>query len=254
MLNTIVHGDPDAGPALLIAHGLFGSARNWGAIAKRLSRERPVVAVDMRNHGASPWRESHGYPDLAEDLAEVIEAFGGQMDVLGHSMGGKAAMALALTSADRVRRLIVADIAPVAYDHTQTPLIEAMESVDLRAVRSRKEADQALEEHVSETAVRAFLAQSLDLKGEHPRWVLNLPVLKMEMAGIIGFPEVTGSFDGPSLFLTGDASDYVMDSHHAEIRTLFPQANFEAIPGAGHWLHAEAPGPFIEAVSRFLQE
>jgi pimeloyl-ACP methyl ester carboxylesterase len=163
-------------------------------------------------------------------------------------------MALALTSADRVRRLIVADIAPVAYDHTQIPLIEAMESVDLRAVRSRKEADQALEEHVSETAVRAFLAQSLDLKGEHPRWVLNLPVLKMEMAGIIGFPEVTGSFDGPSLFLTGDASDYVMDSHHAEIRTLFPQADFEAIPGAGHWLHAEAPGPFIEAVSQFLAE
>ena len=143
MLNTIVHGDPDAGTALLIAHGLFGSARNWGAIAKRLARDRPVVAVDMRNHGASPWRESHGYPDLAEDLAEVIDAFGGRMDVLGHSMGGKAAMALALTSPHRVRRLIVADIAPVAYDHTQTPLIEAMEAVDLNAVRTRRDADQS---------------------------------------------------------------------------------------------------------------
>ena len=123
MLNTIHHGEPTKLSPLLIAHGLYGSAKNWGVIAKRLSSTRAVTSVDMRNHGDSPWSDSHGYPDMAKDLAEVIP---GRADVLGHSMGGKAAMTLALTHPDKVRRLIVADISPVAYSHTQLPMIDAM--------------------------------------------------------------------------------------------------------------------------------
>ena len=135
MLNTLTHGTPTARPPLLIAHGLFGSARNWGAIAKRLAEARQVVAVDMRNHGTSDWFETQTYPEMAADLAAVLD---GPSDILGHSMGGKAAMVLALGRPDLVRRLIVADIAPVAYAHSQLDKIAAMRRVDLARVRSRE--------------------------------------------------------------------------------------------------------------------
>ena len=136
MLNTVSHDGP-AGTPLLIAHGLFGSARNWGVVAKRLSETRPVVTVDMRNHGASPWFETHSYDDMAADLAAIVDD---PMDVLGHSMGGKAAMVLALRHPAKVRRLIVADIAPVAYGHTQLGPITAMRAVNLASVKTRADA------------------------------------------------------------------------------------------------------------------
>jgi len=256
MLATQVHGSPSDAPPLVIAHGLFGSARNWGVIAKRLSDGRQVVAVDMRNHGASPWAARHRYPDLAADLAEVIDAHGGRADVLGHSMGGKAAMVLALTRPDRVRRLVVADIAPVAYGHTQTPLIEAMRNVALADIARRSDADDALAARVEDPGVRAFLLQSLDLKAQPPAWRLNLDALEAEMAHIIGWPDDTGDtgggFDGPTLFLSGAESDYVRREHRDRIKSLFPSARFARIPGAGHWLHAEKPREFEAAVRAFL--
>ena len=133
MLNQIHHGAPGGTP-LIIVHGLYGSARNWGVIGKRLSENRHVIAVDQRNHGDSPWHDSHSYPDMAADLAAVIDANGGRADVVGHSMGGKAAMVLALAHPEKVARLVVADIAPVGYSHDQTQYIDAMQSVDLGAV------------------------------------------------------------------------------------------------------------------------
>ncbi|WP_425091189.1 alpha/beta fold hydrolase [Tropicimonas sp. S265A] len=253
MLNTVLHGEGQPGRPLIIAHGLFGSARNWGAIAKRMAKARPVVAVDMRNHGDSPHLATHSYADMASDLADVITEHGGIADVLGHSMGGKAAMVLALSHPQTVARLIVADIAPVAYSHTQTGYIDAMEGVDVSSIKLRRDADLALQAQVPDLPTRAFLTQSLDLSGEPARWRLNLPVLRAEMDKIIGFPDVTGSFAGPALFLSGGASDYVKDSHHAGIKALFPNAEFSDIAGAGHWLHAEAPAPFIAALSEFLE-
>jgi pimeloyl-ACP methyl ester carboxylesterase len=267
MLHRIRHapGPPAAGPEarpraarpearpLVIAHGLFGSARNWGAVAKRLAAARPVIAVDMRNHGESPQTASHTYPDLAADLAEVIAAEpGGRADVLGHSMGGKAAMALALTAPDRVGRLVVADIAPVAYGHTQMPLVEAMREMDLAGLSGRAEADARLAARVAEPAVRAFLLQSLDLRADPPRWRLNLDTLAAEMDTILGWPDLPGRFEGPALFLSGAASDYVRPEHRETIRALFPEARFAKIPGAGHWLHAEKPRETVAAVEAFL--
>ena len=131
-------------PTLLIAHGLFGAGRNWGALARKLADTRRVVTVDLRNHGESPWYASHDYKDLAGDLAEVIETLGLPVDVLGHSMGGKAAMVLALMQPDHVNRLIVADFAPVPYSHGQMQYIEAMKKVDLAAVKTRSEAKAQL--------------------------------------------------------------------------------------------------------------
>lgn len=245
---------PDAARAtpLLIVHGLFGSARNWGVIARHLAKDRPVLAVDMRNHGQSPRTTSHSYADLAADLAEVIAAHGGKADVLGHSMGGKAAMQLALTQPDLLRKLVVADIAPVAYSHDQTQHITAMRSLDLAGLTSRGEADRRLAETLDDPSLRAFFLQSLDLKEQPARWRLNLDTLELEMAKIVGWPGTQGQFDGPTLFLTGSKSHYVKPEHRDVIRALFPKARFAKIPGAGHWLHAERPREFEAAVEVFL--
>ena len=253
MLHIIRHGVPTARPPLLIAHGLFGSARNWGVIARRLSEGRLVLAVDMRNHGDSPWTGSHRYPDLAADLAEVIRAeAGGRADVLGHSMGGKAAMVLALSEPARVNRLVVADIAPVAYGHSQNHLIAAMRGLDLAAVSLRSQADAQLAAGIEDEGTRAFLLQSLDLKTSPPRWRLNLDVLEAEMPAIVGWPGTPGRFDGPALFLSGALSSYVLPDHRPAIKAQFPAARFARIPGAGHWLHAERPREFEAAVAAFL--
>ncbi len=251
MLHTVTSGEDHTRPPILIAHGLFGSARNWGVIARRLSDQgRRVITVDMRNHGDSLWEDSHSYPDLAEDLAQVIAAHGGQADVLGHSMGGKAAMALALIHAPRVRRLIVADIAPVAYGHTQQHLVDAMRAVDLSAVETRRDADLQLAQSVTTEGVRAFLLQSLDVKAR--RWRLNLDVLERFMPAILGWPDLAGRFDGPALFLSGALSDYVTPEHRPAIKALFPKAQFAKIPGAGHWLHADRPREFEAAIAAFF--
>lgn len=254
MLNTLLYGDANGKPPLLIVHGLFGSAKNWGAISKRMAAGRQVLAVDLRNHGDSAHTDSHSYPELAADLAEVIDAHGGRADVLGHSMGGKAAMVLALTHPEKVARLLVADIAPVTYNRTQAGFIDAMESVDLSHVTKRSDADKALMPSVPDLPTRAFLTQSLDLRAEGgPRWRLNLATLRRDMPLIMGFPRLEGSYTGPTLFLRGGASDYVRPEHQPEIDRLFPTAQQDALPGVGHWLHAEAPGAFIEKISEFLE-
>jgi pimeloyl-ACP methyl ester carboxylesterase len=250
MLNIIDHPGPDGRPALLIAHGLYGSGRNWGVIAKRLSDERRVVAVDMRNHGASPWFETHSYHDLADDLAEVVQSLETPCDVLGHSMGGKASMMLALTRPDLVNKLIVADIAPVTYTHTQVQYIHAMRATDLTGVTRRSEAADRLAPHVDDAQLVAFFLQSLDV--QEKRWRYNLDVLEAEMDKIIGFPAVETQFDGNVLMLSGGQSDYVLPAHRDTIKRLFPHARFAKIPGAGHWLHAEKPREFELAVRTWL--
>jgi len=251
MLTTTEYGTASTDtPPILIAHGLYGSARNFGVIAKRLSDTRHVLAVDMRNHAESPWFDSHTYPDMADDLAEVITAYGGQADVVGHSMGGKAAMALALRHPASVNRLIVADIAPVAYTHSQQEMIDAMRKVDLSAIETRRDADDQLAAHVPEDGVRAFLLQSLDVKGR--RWRLNLDMLERFMPQIIGWPDLAGLFDGTTLMLSGAESDYVRPEHRPAIKALFPNAHFAKLPGAGHWLHADKPREFEAAIRAFF--
>lgn len=251
MLTTYRHG-PDEGLPLLIVHGLFGSARNWGVVAKRLSVDRPVLTVDMRNHGDSFRAEAHGYEDMASDLAQVIEDNGGIVDALGHSMGGKSVMMLALTRPELLRRMVVADIAPVAYSHTQLHLVEAMQELDIAGLTKRSDADRHLQDIVPDSQTRAFLLQSLDLKANPPRWKLNLDVLAEEMDKILGWPAPQGRFDGATLFLSGGGSDYVLPEYRSEIKRLFPEARFAKIPGAGHWLHAEKPREFEATVAAFL--
>ena len=245
MLQTVTYGEATEKPNLLIAHGLFGSARNWGVIAKRLAVDRQVIVVDMRNHGASPWFDTHSYQDMANDLAQVIAT---PVDLLGHSMGGKAAMTLALQNPNKINRLIVADIAPVTYSHSQMGPIEAMRNVDLATLENRADAKAQL--GALEPGVADFILQSLDIKEK--KWRLNIDVLAAEMDKIIGFPDISGQFTGPTLFLSGANSDYVKPAYRPDIKQLFPTAKFAKIPDAGHWLHAEKPRAFEASVAAFL--
>jgi len=250
MLNMILHGEKTKLPPLVIAHGLYGSARNWSVIAKRLSDERQVIAVDMRNHGQSAWHRAQGYHDMADDLAEVVENQGQTADVLGHSMGGKATMVLALTHPHLVRRLVVADIAPVAYAHSQIEFIHAMRAVDLARVERRSDAQAQLADLGVEPGLQSFFTQSLDIAAR--RWRLNLDVLAVKMPEIMGFPTLDTTWSGPALFLSGALSDYVRPDHRLLIRARFPNARLARLAGAGHWLHAEKPRQFEATVRAFL--
>lgn len=239
-------------PPLIVAHGLFGSARNWRAHSKRMGAGRTAFAVDMRNHGDSSWDDANDYFSMAGDLAEMIEGLGGKASVLGHSMGGKAAMVLALTRPELVDKLIVADIAPVAYPHSLAHHVKAMQKIDLTKMQRRGDVEDALEAHIDAKDVRTFLALSADLKADPPKWDLNLDVLLAEMDTITGFPDADGQFNGPTLFLTGLNSDYVTPDHREKILSLFPAATHAGLKDAGHWLHAEKPREFLDAVTTFL--
>lgn len=254
MLNYTLSGDDNGLPPVLVVHGLFGSGKNLGGIARRLSPARQVILVDMRNHGDSFRDPQQNYPAMADDLAEVIEAFGGKADVVGHSMGGKAAMVLALTCPETVGRLVILDIAPVTYGHSQSGLIDAMQAMDLTGLKLRSEADRRLSERIKDPGVRAFLLQSLDLKTDPPHWKLNLDVLRQDMDRLTGWPEglKPGGFAGRSLFLAGANSDYCASEGVTEIHRYFPQAEVEFIPDTGHWLHAEQPVVVADRIAEFL--
>lgn len=250
MLHFLTHGSDTAKPPLMIVHGLFGSARNWNVIAKRMSETRTVIAPDMRNHGTSFWADSHSYEDMASDLSELIAAQGGVVDLVGHSMGGKVAMMLALTNPKQVARLLVADIAPVAYTHSQQQFIDAMRAVDLSQVTRRADAVAQLAQHVEDKTLQSFFTQSLDVKNQ--RWHYNLDALERDMDKVLSFPDIGATYDGLTLFLSGANSDYVLPEHRARIKAHFSNAKFAKIPDAGHWLHAEQPRAFEASLRAFL--
>lgn len=246
-LNVIEMGE---GSPVLLLHGLFGAARNWGGIQKRLAQRHRVLAPDLRNHGESP-RAPGGYAEMAADICELIAARGLRAPaVLGHSMGGKVAMALALRHPGMVGRLIVADIAPVKYPPGMRAYLAAMRAIPLREGLTRKEADAALAPSIPEPGIRAFLLQSLDF-AEPPAWKLGLAELGDSMSAIEDFTE-TGRFEGPTLVLAGEQSRYIRPENHELFRRLFPQARFAMVEKAGHWLHADNPHGFLAELEPFL--
>ena len=249
MLNYMTFGD-EKSPPVMIVHGLYGSGKNWGVIAKRLSDKFFVITVDLRNHGDSPWLDTHNYHVMADDLVEVINSLNIKPNIIGHSMGGKAAMVLALKRPNLVRNLIIADIAPVKYEHDQSQFIEAMQKVDLSKVEKRSDATLALSKFVEDKSLQNFFTQSLDIKAK--RWKLNLKVLRSEMSEILSFPKIESEFSGHSLFLKGEKSDYIKSEHRKLIKSLFTKARFATFKEAGHWLHAEKPREFESAARLFF--
>lgn len=243
------------GPPVVILHGLFGSKRNWTSIARQLAATHRVFAVDLRNHGESPWDARHDYPALADDVAQFLEqSLDEPSAVIGHSMGGKVAMVLALTRPDLVERLVAVDIPPAESIGTQDAFIEAMRHVPLATLTRRTEVDALLAEAIPDRGVRSFLLTNVVSGPEGLSWAINLDTLASEFAVIRGFPDMAAvePFAKPALFLVGGRSEYVQPQHHAEIRRLFPAAEIAVIPDAGHWVHAEAPEAFLAAVQRFL--
>jgi esterase len=252
---ALAHAEWGAGPPLVILHGLFGSAHNWTTIARRLGANFRVLVPDLRNHGASPWARPMDYESMAADVssflaAQKIEA----VPIVGHSMGGKAAMVLALTEPSRVARLVVVDIAPVPRGPVRDPMVEAMMRLDLSHMTRRAEADAALKPEIPDAAVRNFLLQNLVASDGALRWRVNLEALHQDMAKIAGFPEFPAGtvYRGLTLVLRGAASDYVDDAGLAAFPKFFPGFSLVTIPGAGHWLHAEAPDAFLVALTAFL--
>jgi len=243
-------GDP-----LVVLHGLFGSRRNWAAVAHRLAAGRRVVTADLRNHGESPWAAEHDYPALAADVARLIETrIGGPAAVLGHSMGGKAAMVLALTRPELIERLVVVDIAPAVSTGTPIEFVQALRNIPLERFTQRLDVKEALAPAIPDPAVRAFLTLNLLAGPAGLSWTVNLESIERNFGQILGFPRFPAGrqFAGPTLFLAGEKSPFIRPHHHGEIERLFPAAAIEIIAGAGHWVHADAPEVFLAAANRFL--
>jgi esterase len=251
-LNFLSWGD---GRPLVILHGLFGSARNWKTIGKALADDYRVIAIDMPNHGSSPWQDDVSYTAMADTVGDFLQAEGlAGAPVLGHSMGGKTAMALALMQPSLVGKLFVLDIAPVTYDHENSQYIEAMEAVDLDNLSGRRDADDTLAEWVDDPNLRGFFLLNLVRDGDGFAWQINLPALKAGLSDLHGFPEFAGqSYDGRAWFVGGEKSDYILPAHHDLIVDLFPAAEFQTIVGAGHWVHAEKPAQVVAAIREFME-
>jgi len=242
-----------SGPSILLLHGLFGSSANWGQVARKLAEGHHLLVPDLVNHGRSPHRTAISYPDMAADVVYLLDQFGiKQVDLVGHSMGGKVAMELALASPERVNRLVVVDIAPVHYGHDFSDVFAGFAAVDLLSLSSRKEADQRMAGYVADPQVRAYLLQNLQKEAGNWVWRLNLQALCENIDRITGFPHWDRAFEGKVLFLYGGLSDYVNAENQGEIRRLFPQAIIQSVPGAGHWVYAEQPVKFTQQLKEFL--
>jgi esterase len=250
ILNATAMGQGDS---LVLLHGLFGAARNFGIVQRQLAQRRRVIALDLRNHGASPHDPDMRYATMAADVLETLDRLSAlPATLLGHSMGGKVAMRAALMHPDLTARLIVADIAPVAYPPHHRAIAEAMASLPMSRGMSRVQADAALAEAMPDAGVRAFLLQNLQL-GATPRWRIGLAEIITALPVIEAWDAPDDArYAGPTLFIAGAASDYVRPEHRPMIRSLFPSARFVTLKNAGHWLHAENPDGFVGVVEAFL--
>lgn len=249
----LFHREFGAGPPVVIVHGLFGFSDNWQTVAKNLAENFTVFAVDLRNHGRSPHSESHDYKAVASDLKEFMETHWlFRASLVGHSMGGKTVMQFALHFPEMVEKLVVIDIAPKVYPGGHDDIFEALFSVELTSLSSRSEAEAILSVQVPDPGVRQFLMKNLtrDADGGFD-WKMNLPTLFREYPTILG-PISGPPFDGPTLFVRGEKSDYIKNSDLPGIQKFFPAARLETVAGAGHWIHADQPVALLDVLNGFL--
>jgi pimeloyl-ACP methyl ester carboxylesterase len=270
----------DSGPRVVFVHGLFGQGRNWTTIARALAEDgHRVTLLDLPNHGHSPWTDRVDYGDMAEFVAAELALLGEPVTLVGHSMGGKVSMQLALRRPELLRALVVVDIAPTDYpesggrtddpDEEASPFaafIAAMQGMDLDRLETREQADAALRDAVPSTMVRSFLLQSLVRDGVGRtgsggsgtawRWRLNLETLARDLGELRRFPDPPSgaTFEGPVLWIAGANSTYVLDEDRPRMDQLFPHVRLVRVKNAGHWVHSEQPEVFLETVRRFLAQ
>ena len=250
-LHESVIGDSE--PDLAFCHGLFGQGKNWTRIAKALTPAHTSLLLDMPNHGRSPWTDSVDYAAWADLVAEQLRRYA-PIDLVGHSMGGKIAMQVALRHPDLVRRLVVVDISPVDYRGLTsfTRYVEGMQDIDLDSLTSRGDADDLLAQRVRSGVIRGFLLQNLRRDKDHWRWQMNLQLLGAHLDDLGGWPPTEATFDRPVLWVAGANSDYIQPGYREAMRRLFPKVRSVTIKGAGHWVHSEQPEAFVAVLQKFL--
>lgn len=247
----------DHGSRVVFLHGLFGQGKNWTQIGKALTGTHRILLVDLPHHGRSAWSERFDFVEIADRVAEALSA-DDPVALVGHSLGGKVAMVLALRHPELVERLCVVDVSPVVYDHMDefAGYIEAMKGIDLDALAQRGDADAALETAVPNGTVRSFLLQNLRREGDGWRWQVNLDVIRDDLAAVGGWPEEALAgltpYDGPVLWIGGADSHYVEDEYAAAMDRWFPRNRRVTVKGAGHWVHSEQPDVFVEVLRRFV--
>ncbi len=258
-LHVVTKGD--SGPRVAFCHGLFGQGRNWTQIAKALEDICRPALIDMPNHGRSAWTERFDYLESAGLVADTLVELGGDEPwiLVGHSMGGKIAMLIALTRPELVERLVVVDISPASYGGHRDfqDFVAGMREMDLDAIKGRKDAEDAMAEAAPDPGVRAFLLQNLRRDGGSWRWQMNLEVLGDALSSLGGWPadEIAGRppFEEPVLWIAGETSGYVQERNHEPMRELFPKARLLTVKNAGHWVHSEQPEIVVEALRRFIR-
>lgn len=250
-----IFGDDEYSPPIVLIHGLFGQGKNLAPIARGLAQSgRKAVTVDLRNHGRAPHSTEHSYALMAEDIYESFADWQ-NIDLCGHSMGGKVAMRLALDHPEFVRKMVVADMAPKAYSHSYDEILNAVFALDLSQIATRGEANNALKAAIPDENMRQFILHSLQFSSQssaHPHWLIHFPALKTAMPDILNWQDDAKTFENPVLFLSGGDSDYVLSSDRAMIKAIFPQAHFAKIKNAGHWLHVDQQKAFIHSLESFL--
>lgn len=250
----ILHTDRSGqGQPVVLVHGLFGSLENLGMVARQLQTEFDVISVDQRNHGRSPHSAEMSYPLMAEDLAQTLDQLGlSRVALLGHSMGGKTVMEFALRYPERVSHLLLADISPVVSQARHLDILQALQAVDFNVCQDRKQVDEALKQGIADAGTRAFLLRSLHKQAHGLGWRFALANIVSNYQQVLAAPVARGPYHGPTLFIKGGDSDYLLPEHQPVIQQLFPAAKAKVIAGTGHWLHAEKPAIFARICRDFL--
>lgn len=246
----------ESSPWLLLIHGLFGSADNLAVVKRHFEKSHNIVSIDLPDHGLSPWNDSFSFDDTVDSIIALLNSEKIKTTaVLGHSLGGKIAMLLALKYPDRVSHLIVADIAPAQYEHRHQAVFDGLKNVPLNKIQGRNDAQSYLSQYIKEPGVRQFLLKSLYKtdSGEW-QWRFNLDGLIKSYPHIIDWPQSNLKYDGITCFIKGGKSDYINASHRSAITKYFPNAKAHIIEGTGHWLHAEKPDAFNSVVARVLEK
>lgn len=248
-----IHSDSPDKPWLMLIHGLFGSLDNLSALRRQFTESFQVISIDLPDHGKSAFTQTFSFAHYAKLISELVDSLEiKQLSVVGHSLGGKVAMQLALSQHELISHLVVLDIAPVKYTARHSNVFQGLNNVVLADITSRKEADTALSEYVKDSSTRQFLLKSLYNENDIWKWRFNVALLQKDYAELSAVISSEHPYLGPVLFIKGELSDYLLPEHRAAVIQLFPNSQSKMISGTGHWLHAEKPEICAKIILAFL--